>query len=64
MKFPTSTLLDQSISVLRVVGLYFSFLFIFNRTFFKQTVEDQTSDLGLQCLPMSHKKDVRFIWVK
>ena len=22
------------------------------------------SDLGLHCLPMSHKKDARFIWVK
>ena len=21
------------------------------------------SDLGLHCLPMSHKKDARFIWV-
>ena len=23
-----------------------------------------TSDLGLRCLPMSHKKDARFVWVK
>ena len=23
-----------------------------------------TSDLGLHCLPMSHKKDARLIWVK
>ena len=22
------------------------------------------SDLGLHCLPMSHKKDVRLIWVR
>ena len=22
------------------------------------------SDLGLRCLPMSHKKDARLIWVK
>ena len=31
--------LDQSISVLRVVGWYFSFYSNFNRTFCKQTVE-------------------------
>ena len=24
----------------------------------------QKSDLGLHCLPMSHKKDARLIWVK
>ena len=35
----------------------------------KQSDADQTphsvaSDLGLPCLPMSHKKDARHIWVK
>ena len=60
--------LDQSISVLRVVGWYF--YSNLNRTICKQTVEtDQmshfaASDLGLHCLPMSLIKDTRLIWVK
>ena len=29
-----------------------------------QTPHSVASDLGLHCLPMSHKKDVRHIWVK
>ena len=40
--------LDQYISVLRVVERYFSFLFKFNRTFCKQTVE--TLIRHMQCL--------------
>ena len=51
--------LDHFISVLWVVRLYF--LFNFNRTFFKQTAGTliRCSDLGLQCLPMSHNKEAR-----
>ena len=29
-----------------------------------QTPHSLASDLGLHCLPMSHKKDARHIWVK
>ena len=29
-----------------------------------QTPHCAASDLGLDCLPMSHKKDARLIWVK
>ena len=29
-----------------------------------QTPRTVASDLGLHCLPMSHKKDARLIWVK
>ena len=29
-----------------------------------QTPPSVASDLGLHCLPMSHKKDARHIWVK
>ena len=28
-----------------------------------QTPSSAPSDLGLHCLPMSHKKDARLIWV-
>ena len=28
-----------------------------------QTPRSEASDLGLHCLPMSHKKDSRLIWV-
>ena len=46
--------LDQSISILRVFECNFSFLPNFNFAFSKQTM---VSDLGLHCLPVSHKKD-------
>ena len=29
-----------------------------------ETPHSVASDLGLHCLPMSHKKDARHIWVK
>ena len=29
-----------------------------------QTLNSVAFDLGLHCLPMSHKKDARLIWVK
>ena len=67
--------LDESISILRVVE--WIFLFNFNRTCCEETVEnliskqritDQmphstASDLDLHCLPLSHRKDARLIWV-
>ena len=63
--------LDESISNFRAVGWYFSFLFkIYKKLLFANSGEsDQTprfaaSDLVLQCLPMSHKKDTMLIWVK
>ena len=56
--------LVQSISVLRAVGCYFSFLFKFNTTLFleanswdpEQTPLSAASDLDLHGLHMSHKK--------
>ena len=63
--------LEESISNFRVVGWYFSFLFIFSRNFCKQTVDNlirrcvfAASDLVINCLPISHKMNARFIWVK
>ena len=55
--------LDQSISVLRVDGWYFSFLFKFKSTSGNpdQPPHFAVSDLGLYCLPVSHKKDPRLI---
>ena len=41
--------------MLGVLGGIFHFYSNSNSTF---------SDLGLRCLPMSHKEDARFIWVK
>ena len=60
--------LDQFISVLRIVENIFHLYSNFDRTFWKQTVETligcrRMSDLGLHCLPFSHKKDARLIWV-
>ena len=52
--------LDESISNFRVVRSYFSFYSNFKGNFCKQTVEN----LVLHRLPMSHKKDAMFIWVK
>ena len=49
-----------------LLGGIFHFYSNFNRTLCKQTLEnDQTpsSDLGLHCLPMSHKKETRLKWV-
>ena len=66
---PHSYHLDQSISVLRVVGWYFSVWFKFYKNISKQwrpcwTPHSAAPDLGLHCLPMSHKKDAGLIWVK
>ena len=56
--------LDQSISILRVVGLYFSFLLEFQKNILQansgdadQTPHNAASDLGLHCLYMSHITD-------
>ena len=50
--------------------VFFTFVHIFYRIFWKQTVETLircrflvASDLVLHCFPMSHKKDARLIWV-
>ena len=61
--------LDQSISILRVVGWYFSFLYKWNNLLVNSGDPDQmlpsaASDLSLHCLSMSHKRDARLIWVK
>ena len=64
-----------SISNFRFAGRYFSFfLFKIKRAFCKQKQKMETlvrrriaaaaSDLGLHSVPMSHKKDSTFIWVK
>ena len=50
--------------------VFFIFFSNFNRKFCKQTVEtlirrrvSAASDLGLHCLPMSHKKEARLNWL-
>ena len=62
--------LDESIFNFRVVGWYFSFLLKSEKKllFANSGEPDQTprfaaSDLVLHCLPMSHEKDARLIWV-
>ena len=62
--------LDRSISVLMDVGWYFSFAFKFKYNILLANSEDSgqtpryaASDLGLHCLPMSHKKDAINVWV-
>ena len=68
MEFPGYQL-EQSISILRGVGLIF--YSNFDRTFCEQTVETlirrrsfAASNLDLLCLSMSHKKDAKLICVK
>ena len=60
--------LAQSISVLRVVGCYFSFLFKFEYTILEansgdsdQTPQSAASDMGLHCLPISHKNTTHLL---
>ena len=57
--------LDESTFISRGVGRNFSFLFHFSMKFMKENrmAPDTASHLGLYCLPMSHKKDARLIWV-
>ena len=63
--------LKMSILNFRGVSLYFFqiLLELFNILLANSEDPDQTphyavSDMGLHCLPMSHKKDARHIWVK
>ena len=62
--------LDESIFNFMVVGLYFSFNKNIKSNLYEQTVKNLirahfvASDLVLHCLPMSHKKDARFVWVR
>ena len=55
--------LDQSISILRVVGGTFHFYSDFDRAFCKQTADTLPSDLGLYSSPLSYKQEARLIWV-
>ena len=56
---------------LRVADVLFSFSSYFLEKFLQANSEDPdqlqlsaASDLGLHCLPRSHKRDARVIWVK
>ena len=63
--------LDESTFDLRGIRINFSFLFHFsmkimsgNRIDPDVTLRFVVSHLGLFCLPLSHKKDARLVWVK
>ena len=58
---PHSYQLEQSISILRVAGWYFSFSFEF--VWANSGDPDQMPDLGLHSLHTSHKKEASLIWV-
>ena len=55
--------------ILGLLGGVCSFLFVLKYTSVSnigepnQTPHSAASELGLHCLPMSHKKDARLIWV-
>ena len=62
--------MDESTFIFRGIRSDFSFLFHFsmkimsaNRIAPDGTPRFAASHLGLFCLPMSHKKDARLIWV-
>ena len=59
--------LNESILILWGIRSNFSFLFHFSMKFVKanRIAPDGTplSHLGLFCLPMSHKKDARLVWI-
>ena len=62
--------MDESTFILRGVRINFSFVFQFlmkimsaNRIAPDGTPHFAASHLGLFCLPLSHKKNVRLIWV-
>ena len=65
MNFPISIGRTSLFQILGVLGGTFHFYSNFNRTFCEQTVETliRRRVLGLHCLPVSHKKDTRLIWV-
>ena len=58
MEFPTVINWRSPFPILGLLGGIFHFYSNFKRNFCKRTVEN------LHCLPMSHKKDDRLIWVK
>ena len=70
MNFPISIGRKSLFQILGVLGGIFHFYLNSYRAFYDETGDpDQTprsvaSDLGLRCLPMSHKKDARLTWVK
>ena len=61
--------LGESICHLRVSVYFFHFCSMFLKFLqakskdLDQTPHNAASDLGLHCLPMSHKRDARLIWV-
>ena len=62
--------LDESIFIFRGIRSIFSSLFHFSMKFMSAnriapdgTPQNAASHLGLFCLPMSHKKDARLLWV-
>ena len=60
--------LDQSTFILGALGVIFHFFTLFDEIHVHVSKQnsprwDAASYLGLLCLPMSHKKDVRLIWV-
>ena len=67
MSFPISISRTSLNHILGVLGSIFHFYSNSNRTFCEQTVgkpdRSAASDLGLRCLFMPHKKDVRLLWV-
>ena len=72
MNIPTLISRTSPFPFLGVLGSDFSYFFLqilIEHSVSKQRRSDRTpdyavSDLGLQCLPMSHVKDARVIWVK
>ena len=63
--------MNESYFIFRGSGSDFSFKFHFSMKFMSAnritpdgTTRSTASHLGLFCLPMSHKKDARLIWVK
>ena len=62
--FPHPYQLNESIKNFRVVGWYFSFLFNFKKKFLYANSGKPDQTPHVHCLPMSHKKDARLIWIK
>ena len=54
--------LDKSFPILGLLGGIFNFNPNFKRSYCKQTVGNLIRS-GLHCLPMSHKKEAKLIWV-
>ena len=55
--------LDQSIFILRVVFYIFMEHSVCKQWRGDQMPHSAASGLGLHCLPMSHKKEARLIWI-